>query len=34
MNPNYEIIAFSNKTGEGLDEIQRILQRGKTYCLL
>ena len=34
MNPYYEIVAFSNKTGEGLDEIQRILKNGKTYCLL
>ncbi len=34
MNPNYEIIAFSNKTGEGLDRIQEILRPGKTYCLL
>jgi ribosome biogenesis GTPase len=33
-NPGCEIIAFSNKTGEGLDEIQRILEQGKTYCLL
>ena len=34
MNPDYEIIAFSNKTGEGLEEIQKILKQGKTYCLL
>ena len=34
MNPYYEIVAFSNKTGEGLDKIQRILKSGKTYCLL
>ncbi len=34
MNPYYEIVAFSNKTGEGLDEIKRILKNGKTYCLL
>lgn len=34
MNPGCEILAFSNKTGKGLDEIQRILKLGKTYCLL
>jgi len=34
MNPNYEIVAFSNKTGEGLENIKRILKHGKTYCLL
>jgi ribosome biogenesis GTPase len=34
MNPDHEIIAFSNKTGEGLDEIQVRLKQGKTYCLL
>jgi ribosome biogenesis GTPase len=34
MNPDYEIVAFSNKTGEGLDKIQRTLRSGKTYCLL
>jgi ribosome biogenesis GTPase len=34
MNPGYEIIAFSNKAGEGLENIQRILKHGKTYCLL
>lgn len=33
-NPDCEIIAFSNKTGEGLAEIQRFLKQGKTYCLL
>ena len=33
-NPDYEILAFSNKTGEGLENIQRILEHGKTYCLL
>jgi len=32
--PDYEVIAFSNKTGEGLDEIQLILKHGYTYCLL
>ena len=33
-NPEYEIIAFSNKTGEGLEDIQKLLKQGKTYCLL
>ena len=33
-NPEYEIIAFSNKTGEGLEDIQKLLNRGKTHCLL
>jgi len=34
LNPDYEIIAFSNETSEGLDDIRNILQQGKTYCLL
>lgn len=34
INPNCEIIAFSNKTGEGLENIQNILKPGKTVCLL
>ena len=34
MNPGYEIVAFSNKTGEGLKDIQKLLKRSKTYCLL
>jgi ribosome biogenesis GTPase len=34
MNPDYEIVVFSNKTGEGLDKIQKILSPGQTYCLL
>ncbi len=33
-NPGCEIIAFSNKTGTGLDEIKRIVKLGQTYCLL
>lgn len=33
-NPEYEIIAFSNKTGESLEDIQKLLKRGKTHCLL
>lgn len=34
INPNCEIIAFSNKTGEALKNIQKMLKPGKTYCLL
>jgi len=34
LNHNHKIIAFSNITGEGLDEIQRIIKKGETYCLL
>ncbi len=34
INPECDIIAFSNKTGEGLENIQKILKPGKTYCLL
>lgn len=34
MNPDYEIIAFSNKTGDGLEYIQKMIKPGKTYCLL
>jgi ribosome biogenesis GTPase len=33
-NPHYDIVAFSNKTGEGLDKIQKMLKPGHTYCLL
>jgi ribosome biogenesis GTPase len=33
-NPDYDIIAFSSQTGEGLDEIRAVLKQGKTYCLL
>lgn len=28
------IIPFSNRTGNGLDEVKQSLQSGKTYCLL
>jgi ribosome biogenesis GTPase len=28
------IIAFSNKTADGLDTVQGALEKGKTYCLL
>jgi len=33
-NPGNTIIAFSNETGEGLDAIQRLIEHGRTYCLL
>jgi len=33
-NVNCEIIAHSNKTGFGLDQIKQVLEPGKTYCLL
>ncbi len=32
--PELDMIAFSNKTGKGLDQIQTFLIPGKTYCLL
>ncbi len=31
---NTEVIALSNVTGEGVDNVREILQSGKTYCLL
>ena len=34
MNHDYDIFAFSNKTGEGLDEIKKLIKQGETYCLL
>lgn len=34
INPGCKIAAFSNKTGDGLDGIQKVLKRGHTYCLL
>ncbi|MBT4484928.1 MAG: ribosome small subunit-dependent GTPase A [Candidatus Latescibacteria bacterium] len=34
MNLDCGIFAFSNKTGEGLDEIQEFIKPGQTYCLL
>jgi ribosome biogenesis GTPase len=34
INPGCKIAAFSNKTGDGLDDIQKVLKRGHTYCLL
>lgn len=32
--PELDMIAFSNKTGDGLDQIRALLTPGKTYCLL
>ncbi len=29
-----DVISLSNKTGSGLDDVAKVLQRGKTYCLL
>ena len=34
INPDCDIIAFSNKTGDGLENIQNTLKPGKTVCLL
>jgi ribosome biogenesis GTPase len=34
MNYNYETLAFSNKSGEGLNEIKKLIKSGLTYCLL
>jgi ribosome biogenesis GTPase len=34
IHPGCQRIAFSNKTGEGLENIRKILKPGKTYCLL
>lgn len=33
-NIHCEIIAVSNTTGDGLDQLQQVLEAGKTYCLL
>ena len=33
-NVNIIVFALSNKTGLGLDCFQRVLEKGKTYCLL
>jgi ribosome biogenesis GTPase len=33
-NISIRIFALSNKTGLGLDRFQRVLEKGKTYCLL
>ncbi len=32
--PRTAVVTFSNVSGEGIDEIKRLLVRGKTYCLL
>ncbi|MFC2158654.1 ribosome small subunit-dependent GTPase A [Acidobacteriota bacterium] len=34
QDPELEIIIFSNKTQQGLNDIQMLLKTGKTYCLL
>jgi len=34
LNPELEIIPFSNESGEGQDAIRALLERGNTYCLL
>ncbi|MBI5476250.1 MAG: ribosome small subunit-dependent GTPase A [Ignavibacteriales bacterium] len=31
---NARVITFSNKTDIGLDTVQQVLEKGKTYCLL
>ncbi len=33
-NINCQVIAFSNETGMGMRQIERILEPGKTFCLL
>lgn len=33
-NINCPVIALSNKTGSGLDQLRHVLEKGKTYCLL
>jgi ribosome biogenesis GTPase len=33
-NVDLRVIALSNKTGFGLDEVRQVLKKGKTYCLL
>jgi len=34
INRDYDIFIFSNKTGEGLNEIKSSIKSGLTYCLL
>lgn len=34
IDDKHDIIAFSNTTGKGLDEVRKLIRRGKTYCLL
>jgi len=31
---NHTVIALSNRTGFGLDQVRMVLEKGKTYCLL
>ncbi|MBT5988290.1 ribosome small subunit-dependent GTPase A, partial [bacterium] len=31
---DYQIVLFSNKNGENLDQIRKLLKKDKTYCLL
>jgi ribosome biogenesis GTPase len=33
-NVDLRVIALSNKTGFGLDQVRQVLEKGKTYCLL
>jgi ribosome biogenesis GTPase len=33
-NVDLQVIALSNKTGFGLDQVRQVLEAGKTYCLL
>jgi ribosome biogenesis GTPase len=33
-NVSCRIIALSNKTGFGLDQVREVLEKGRTYCLL
>jgi ribosome biogenesis GTPase len=33
-NPGYEVVAYSSKTGEGIEDIQKWLTQGMTSCLL
>jgi ribosome biogenesis GTPase len=33
-NINCRVIALSNKTSSGLDQVRQVLEKGKTYCLL
>jgi ribosome biogenesis GTPase / thiamine phosphate phosphatase len=33
-NADLRVIAFSNKTGFGLDQVHQVLEKGNTYCLL
>jgi ribosome biogenesis GTPase / thiamine phosphate phosphatase len=33
-NPDIKVVAFSNKKGTNLDEIEKLLVPGKTFCLI